>query len=513
MFSFDPALLKFNYNNIFSDEDFCLYKDFPFQQLAIVYISPTKILNQLENNTSSTITCTTIWLIQYYPLFATFDDLFANYFDDKQTSILTGDYLKNNLSVQCNFQKRLAMCQKTTTTILNVEEINQVELKMRISYVHSILIFTCPVISTLGLITNILVVVTIHKYRNSDEMKKKRHYDFMQINSASNCCLCCIDIMSLMNACSYEFWCSSISYLEGIQYFKIIVGQFLRTSFRFVSNFTHVGFTLSRLSLIGQEDKHGWLVTRISNPNHTSMRHLLALITLVSVLLSVVKLFVYTLNKHTNDDRIFQEDTFSDLLQLFPIRLTVNAFFFKEDNTRTIVVNVFDCISDCLNYPLFGVVNLGVDVYTSVLFKRTLEEKMKNVHNDVVRKRKEEENADAIGRTNRMVVTNMVADLFLKLPLVILPLFQILNNFSNTDMAIKEGDLVFGAYLQNDIVYFCSELNGCELVDELLNSLFALSISLTILFYYKFDANFKICFRKMMFKNEPINKSKTKQQN
>jgi len=74
---------------VFPDEDFCIYKDFPFDQLVIL-----QFYHSDEHET-----CTFMWLIQYY-----------KYYKDANFSIFTVEYmLERNFSQKvnnCDFEKR-----------------------------------------------------------------------------------------------------------------------------------------------------------------------------------------------------------------------------------------------------------------------------------------------------------------------------------------------------------------------------------------------------------------------
>ena len=59
-------VLDFLYNDkaqLFYDEDFCLFQDFPFEQLIIINV------NLMMKQDKLNLSCTTLWLIQYYPIY------------------------------------------------------------------------------------------------------------------------------------------------------------------------------------------------------------------------------------------------------------------------------------------------------------------------------------------------------------------------------------------------------------------------------------------------------------
>jgi hypothetical protein len=153
------------------------------------------------------------------------------------------------------------------------------------------------------------------------------------------------------------------------------------------------------------------------------------------------------------------------------------------------------------------------------LFKKTLAEKLKKITNEEVKKKKEKENKEAIQRTRRMVISNLISSLLLKVPLALNPIFEITNTYlilSRGDNLYNHSVHIIEVFNQNPVLdklkeknyksnflYFCLELNGCEMFYKLSNVCLFLSFTFTFIFYYKFDKNFKICFKRFIFKNEP----------
>lgn len=83
---------------IFPNKDFCVYANFPFEQLVFV-----QIINKIENVTQ--ITCTFAWLIQFYPIYPRnlFDNYFLyDYFNMTESFIPGIKQLMN----KCNFPQR-----------------------------------------------------------------------------------------------------------------------------------------------------------------------------------------------------------------------------------------------------------------------------------------------------------------------------------------------------------------------------------------------------------------------
>lgn len=91
----------------YPDTDFCLYALFPFNKL--IYILDSIYTNLSKKN--ATPTCTYLFLAQYFPIFDLYSQIpFIN-------SGLNLD-LFNKLVDQCDFQKRLDICNRYTVKLL-----------------------------------------------------------------------------------------------------------------------------------------------------------------------------------------------------------------------------------------------------------------------------------------------------------------------------------------------------------------------------------------------------------
>ena len=109
-----------------------------------------------------------------------------------------------------------------------------------------LVIFT-PIVSLIGIVTNLFVLLTIVNKKNRSELKEK-HYTYMAINSISNILILVIQILSLINECQYPFgiFCSSVRKYMFVQYFKIIIVETFSSFLRLVSNLTYVDECLKK---------------------------------------------------------------------------------------------------------------------------------------------------------------------------------------------------------------------------------------------------------------------------
>ena len=234
------------------------------------------------------------------------DSIISNNFKIKDKSFnrifIPSDFQR--LANECDFETRLRLCNKTSH-LLTINKNNAIlsfqtdgsfiESRVDIDLVRLIFMFISPIISVLGLVTNTLVIIIIRIYKNKTKgTKDLRLYDYLVLNAISNIVIFCFELIGLMNQCTDYFWCSPISYSQGAQYYKMIVGQLIGNSFRFFSNFTHFAFLLSRLSLIGK--KHGIIVTSISSKSDCGISVWMLGFAITSIILSVIKYFIYVIN-------------------------------------------------------------------------------------------------------------------------------------------------------------------------------------------------------------------------
>jgi hypothetical protein len=397
---------------------------------------------------------------------------------------------------KCNFKKRLNNC---ISTHLTHPLLNYVSEELRFSYAHMCLIFMIPVVCAIGIYTSILVIRTITLIKKEKELKDRRHYDFMRINAATNCGLFSIKIVGLINECTSQFWCSPIHRLVGVQYFKLIVGELLGSSLRFFSNFTYVAFQLCRLSLIGQE--HGKLVEKVSLK--MSIKRLVAYFACLSFVLSIVKYFCYQIN----DEDLYTFEIVNEFkfgpLDEFPARFSSidnkNGAYERINKRKVVDVEVrggtmafiiLNILCDILNYPVFFVICLVLDIVTCVELRKTL------LHKVVTNKKVEEEKEEAIFKSTLLIILNALCNCVLKLPTALNSIFEIIVslNYNGTSY------IPFVTF--NHFLYFLVDLNGRDFLENVCNFLYFLSLTLNFVFYYNFDRMFRFYFRKWYFKEK-----------
>ena len=108
--------------DVFPDEDFCIYKDYPFEQLVI--LSQRNTLSPMLIQTD--FTCTFLFLTQYYSTFVKIFPNDANYWDwETRLIIQTTLNLMNNKSnmTHCDFKQLIELCDRENYQVKEIWDI------------------------------------------------------------------------------------------------------------------------------------------------------------------------------------------------------------------------------------------------------------------------------------------------------------------------------------------------------------------------------------------------------
>ena len=459
--------------NIFPNEDFCLFRNYPFDQLVLFKIV------YLQSLFDSEYTCTIQWVLKHVYLYARFPHLRRDDFIDDFTF---SDFLASNQEnisdkfKKCDFVKMIENCNRENYATIddNSWTINDSkEVSLLIEFIFIILLL---IICFLGLLSNFMIIYTLSLKENEKDFTKV-HYPYLKMASVSNIVVLLINILSPIYECQPHqgIFCSSIHKSLFSQYYKIIFGEFICTVFMMISNFGYVGFSLTRLSLIGKD--HSKLIKFISE---LKMPYYILTSTIISVALSVVKIFRYQVNG-------------SDPDQDYPIRYdrNYNNMFSADFATKARVINVFNAISDLTNYLVFVLIDIILDIVLVRKFRKTMTDKINS---------EEVKITQVVFRIITLVVEFALFSIILKLPSSLKSVFDSIH--LNNDLVIPL------ANNQIDFLYewYCVYARFCPTFDKLSSILFAISISSNLFFYYLFDRNFKfglkIAFNKLISNRE-----------
>ena len=469
-------VLDFLYNNkaqFFYDEDFCIFKDFPFDQLIIINV------NLMYKQDKSNLSCTTVWLVQYYQLYYQYSKSIVLKFEIDQT---LQTIKENSLIEKCDFKTRLKQCERSSFKIVPKSSfINAFDFMIISQFL--LVIFT-PIICLFGIVTNTLIVITVIHKKNRKELKEKQ-YTYMTINSITNILILFIQILSLMNECQYPFgiFCSSIRKYPVIQYFKIVFGETVSSFLRLISNFTYLAFSINRLSLVG---KNGDFIEYFSK---LAVYKYMIFSFVISASFSIVKGFRFKLNS-------FQPDEFYPLI-------FHRDFFTYLSNYQLIysLLFAFDAVYTLINYIIFTLIHLIFDILLFYKIRKTIKEKEVKYKTiflliDSQYSKKLKENQETIRKVLTMVILSALVSLIFKIPISITPLndirLLISTPFDHLEKDFKSGRELFKfPYSMKTICYF-DEI--CLIFESFGNFLFLFSFGINIFFYYKFDKKFYSSF-------------------
>ena len=440
--------------NIFLDEDFCLFRNYPFDQLIII-----KIL-YLKRIFSKKYTCTLQWVLKNIHFYVQYPQILGFDLNYIYSDFLTSNNESNKFE-NCDFDRMIDKCNRTMFNIIDNERTinDRKEVSIMIEYV---LIVLLPVVCFLGIISNGMISYTLSIKDNKKDFKVLQ-YSYLKMVSISNLVLLILTMLSPIYECQRNrgAYCSRLYNTLFAQYYKIIFGEFLCTVFTMISNFGYVGYSLSRLSLVGKD--HSKLIKFFSK---LSIVYYIIVSTIISVALSVVKVFRYQVNE-------------LDPYQDYPMHFdrNYNNMFSPNFATKARLVNIFNAFADLTNYFVFILLFIILDIALVVKLRKTLSEKMQS--NIATNSRQ------VVFRITLLVVSFAIYSILLKLPASLKSILDSIHLNNKVDLPFTSNHI---DYLYE---WYCIYARFCPTYEKFTSNLFMISISTNIFFYYWFDANFK----------------------
>lgn len=202
--------------------------------------------------------------------------------------------------------------------------------------------------------------------KNADIFKGFKQFNYLCIISVYNLTILVINLLSWTSNCNltYGILCPESRKLIAIQFFKVIFREIIGFALRFMINFAYVAFAFNRIALIGRD--HPKLVKFLAE---TKIKWYVFVTTLISLALSVVKGFKYRVNYHYSEMN-------------YPYNFDRDFWYHKTSGA--VVYLFFNMICDILNYNVFVLVNMSIDIYMLVRLQQTLEEKSKKFENSKI---------------------------------------------------------------------------------------------------------------------------------
>ena len=392
----------------------------------------------------------------------------------------------------CNFEYRLSMCNKSRFQTENWWEKSDYFILNKM--IQPALKLGQYIFALIGIATNLLVVIIIKHKDNKETFKCLKHYSYLWLISVIYLIILIIWLLSWINECFYPFeaFCPEIRKVPFIQFFKIIFKEVIVTHLKFMSNFTYVAFALNRIALIGKD--HNKLVKFISL---ISIKIYIAVCFLISSSLSWIKYFKNQTNNYEPNSN-------------FPISIERDIMIITDyynvnyDLTNAYQISdrfyfIFNSISDLLNYLVFVIICIIIDVSMVIRMKQTLNDKLnwyKQENDSIKYEAKKKENKDAIDKLIQMVVINTALGVLFKLPSSFMSIANMYaafyyRSYVNLFKAPAFGE--FYSYLLDTGFY--------TLINDVCEFLYIISISILFFIYKRFDKNFQEGYQ-ILFANE-----------
>ena len=358
----------FNKAYLYPDEDFCLFEHFPHENLVYPFIVSGALLK---------CTCTIYWLIQNSDLY--FQDNFKNFknneyqikyeykFPDNFFNHTVKHCMMTNFKKSlrsCEFEKRLKACNKTSYTYSESFHFNNdIDILFLIKWVQLIVFeFLQPILCVVGIITNLLSIFTLrHQMKTDLDVKDYSMYNHIFMNSIFNLIYCVITLMGLINVCVFNvsIFCSRIYQVQVSQYFRIIFIYFIGNFTKLCCNISYLSFALSRLFQSTKQKKG--LLNRFNKMN---LKWYYFIICLLSLLLSIFRLFEYKINYIENSTKNFPLETY-------------DFGSCKKNDFHCHLYRALNVINDFIKDILFFIINLIIDIFMYKNSIKNLENKRK----------------------------------------------------------------------------------------------------------------------------------------
>lgn len=453
----------------FPDTDFCIYAQYPFRQLVFVDV----IFKFYFKN----FTCTFFWLFQYHNMVQKYRSFLVIY--------VTPDFYKQNSSSRCNFTQLAARCNKSNYE-LRKKHFFSLEF---LSFSDSLLIITMPLVCLSAIVFNSIVIAVLLNKQFKKEFSQNQ-YVYMKFFSVLNCLVALCQIFSLVSECQlpYGIFCSSIRKYVPIQY-ELVFAEFFLYFFIAMSNFSYLAFSICRLSLVGSINKNK-LVKFVSK---SGCKTLSAAFGLISIGLAVIKPLKYTVLPSNHSDAY--DHDIVDFPNLFYKNKAIGSGFTLTTFKLKII---FDTLYDLVNYCVFVLVNMAIDVVLLTQVRRVMEQKEEKMSTQI-RSRLEKlrkENRESLRRLVKLVMLSSLCGIALKVPNCLTSLndFRLLISNLNFEFFEKISFEPNHFAFPYTMSYLCMLTKACLVFRSFGHFLYIVSLSANFFFLKSFDQNFKAAF-------------------
>ena len=456
--------------DVFPDQDFCLYKDFPINQLVVLHKTHQTLMEL--NQPRRDMGCVYLWITRSYKSFL---GIYNNETNIMFKSVLESDEYKS--ISKCSFDEKVKLCNRSTFEKAKISTLFETAEAMYI--IEIVLNISSLTLSILGLISNILIIITISSKMNETDFKEFKQYDYLRLNSICNCLILVIYMTTWLNQCIYPFqvFCPIIRKTIFMQYFKIIVQDVLLTALRFMNSFTYIGFAFNRISLIGKD--HNKLVKFMCK---ISIKKFIGVSLFISIGFSLIKFFEYDIN-------------YGSAISTYPIsyEYSISNTYAKNPKIAFFILNF---ISDMLNHFVLLLLNLAIDIGMIIKLRQTLNERYENFKafsSTAQQEKKKTDNENVLDNAISMVILNTSLNLLLKLPASLYSFIYLCYSiYVHYNVPFVWENLNFERFFK----LFCINANFCDMLQKLSDFLYLLSISLQFFFYKHYDKKLNSAIKK-----------------
>lgn len=396
-------------NYEYPNHDLCLFRHFPHNQL--VFLATDEPISSNSTNLLSIQTCTLLHLTKYW--------FFANsslsiYLPEKHS-------MKENIENECNFTILFSMCHTAEFRQLTTNEITMDDFHYFLEWFDFIgPIITFPIVSAVGILTNILILIVIKSKKNTKIINETenttRMFNYLAINSVLNIIECLICVFTLMSECmgSDSVFCSSITTMQTTIEFKIYIVGFLGESLKTCSVILMLLFSLERYKVTASIEK-----SKILNYLANKKLKIIVITSFAfSLLTSVTKIFEYT-------DAIESLGS-PQIPDLFIKHLL-------EDPNKKIMFMIIYLIHYLLNDALFLSLNFIVDILLVIHIRKALNQKKLLLKKLNHKNNQEKYNCilKAEHNTNKMLIYTFIMYIICRFPELVLYIFLIIPDYDS----------------------------------------------------------------------------------
>lgn len=185
--------LGWDMDDVIPDSDFCLWKDFPFEQFIKIR------MKYYGRKTFTRKTCLWFWLDKK---------------NDSQEA--------RSRYPTCNYESFLKLCNKNQSQVAS-RVWNLRDTKLVSKSIQILLIIVSKPLYIFGIVTNSILIYVIWGKRTRDEFKEQKQYAYLGVISIVNILILSIKLLSWISDCkdTLDLFCPNTRRLLFIQFFKV----------------------------------------------------------------------------------------------------------------------------------------------------------------------------------------------------------------------------------------------------------------------------------------------------